>query len=76
MTANQVIFFRPYPFEPGQKIRIEGGNRAGDWEVTAVADKTVTLRCPISGRQFEWPRFCYYVNQQEDVPWPLKDQAP
>lgn len=64
-----VTVFEPYPFVQGQKIRISGGRRAGDWLVIAVSDKTVTLRCPVSGREFAWDRFCYHV-RDEDRPWP------
>lgn len=73
MAGHDVVIFRPYPFKPGQKIRIEGGKRAGDWEVAAVNDRKVTLRCPISGRQFEWDRFCYSVDEAKDIPWPAAD---
>ena len=68
-----VSVFAPYPFYVGQKIRIENSRRAGDWEVAAVDDKTVTLRCPISNKTFEWTRFCYLVADEKDTVWPRKD---
>jgi hypothetical protein len=61
MNKPEILIFKPYPFKPGQKIKIEGGKRAGDWEVIAITDSKVTLRCPVSGREFEWARFCYQV---------------
>lgn len=61
MSSQETLIFKPYPFKAGQKIKIEGGKRAGDWEVIAITDSKVTLRCPISGREFEWARFCYQV---------------
>lgn len=73
MTTYEVTIFRPYPFTPGQKIRIEGGKRAGDWEVLAVSERKVTLRCPVSGREFEWDHFCYLTEERRDEPWPLAD---
>jgi hypothetical protein len=66
---DTVTFFEPYPFVEGQKIRIEGGPRAGDWLVVALTERQVTLPCPISGREFEWDRFCYLVADREAV-WP------
>lgn len=72
MEDNKVTIFEPYPFTAGQKIRIEGGKRAGDWEVVNVTERKVTLRCPISAKEFEWNRFCYFASDQEDAPWPLK----
>jgi hypothetical protein len=75
MVSDTVAVFRQYAFEPGQRIRIEDGRRAGDWEVTAVTDRKVTLRCPISGREFEWAPFCYHVADREGVEWPQADEG-
>lgn len=69
----RVALFRPYPFQPGQKIRIEGGKRGGDWEVVAVGERKMTLRCPISGREFEWDHFCYLLEERDDAIWPLSE---
>jgi len=69
MTEEKVTVFRPYPLTVGQKIRIEGGKRGGDWLVIGVTDRTVTLRCPVSLREFEWSRFCYFVEEQQGA-WP------
>jgi hypothetical protein len=70
MFVDSVLLFRPYPLEVGHKIRIDGGPRQGDWEVIGVGDGKIKLRCPISGREFEWSRFCYFVEEQRSVPWP------
>ncbi|MCB2169901.1 MAG: hypothetical protein KQI78_19745 [Deltaproteobacteria bacterium] len=70
MGTSAVVIFRPYPFEVGQKIYIEDGPRHGDWEVIAVSDRKVTLRCPFSKREFAWNRFCYVAETREDIPWP------
>ena len=71
MTSHDVAIFQPYPFSVGQKIRIVGGNRAGDWEVVALGERKLTLRCPISGREFEWDRFCYLAEERHNEAWPL-----
>ena len=73
MAKETVVVFRHYPFRSGQKIRIEGGLRSGDWEVMSVSAGKVTLRCPISGRQFQWDRFCYFAKEPHGVEWPQKD---
>lgn len=70
MEKYDVTIFEPYSFRAGQKIRIKGGKRNGDWEVIDVSDAKVTLRCPISGRQFEWARFCYLVEERKEELWP------
>ncbi|MBM3497921.1 MAG: hypothetical protein FJX74_04540 [Armatimonadetes bacterium] len=69
---DKVAFFEPYPFAEGQKLRIESGPRAGDWLVVGVTERKVTLRCPISGREFEWDRFCHLVEERE-AEWPAED---
>ena len=73
MAESQVTIFKPYSFQVGQKIRIDGGKRNGDWEVVAVGDAKVTLRCPISGREFEWARFCYWAEDREGEVWPKEE---
>jgi hypothetical protein len=69
---QKVLIFRSYPFRVGQKIFIESGPRRGDWEVLALGDKKVRLRCPISQREVEWDRFCYFVEECDDI-WPHPD---
>lgn len=73
MAEHKVTIFKPYPFSAGQKINIDGGPRNGDWEVVAVSDRKVKLRCPISNREFEWNRFCYFSEEREQVAWPQED---
>ena len=73
MRRDKVITFRPYPFRVGQKIHIDNGPRGGDWEVLDISDRKVRLRCPVSQREFECARFCYFVEEQENVEWPRQD---
>ena len=70
MEKDAVAVFRPYPFKEGQKIYIAEGPRQGDWEVVAVSERKVKLRCPFSKREFEWNRFCYLAETGTDIPWP------
>ena len=70
MTTDRVVIFEPYPFSVGQKIHIKGGPRKGDWEVIHVSERKVRLRCPISQREFEWDRFCYFLGEDDCVQWP------
>ncbi len=71
--GHDVTVFKSYPFTVGQKIRIEGGRRGGDWEIAEVGEHKVTLKCPISQKEFSWANFCYFVDEQENTTWPLKD---
>ncbi len=73
MNIDKVVYFEPYPFSVGQRLNIKGGPRKGDWEVIGVSDKKVKLRCPISKREFEWSRFCYFTEEISGVEWPEKD---
>jgi hypothetical protein len=71
MGKHNVVVFRPYPFEKGQKLHIEFGPRSGDWEVVDVDERKVKLRCPVSFREFEWDRFCYFVELRKGITWPI-----
>jgi len=70
MAQYDVTIFKPYPFKLGQKINIAGGPRRGDWEIIQVTDHKIKLRCPVSLREFEWSRFCYFVEERSGVTWP------
>lgn len=72
MAEERVTVFRPFPLKSGQKIFIDGGPRGGDWEVIEVSERKLKLRCPHSGREVEWDRFCYFV-EECDQPWPQKE---
>ena len=74
MKKHEVIVFKPYPFKVGQKLHIDGGPRNGDWLVIGVSDQKVKLRCPVSLREFEWNRFCYFVEERSGVVWPQEKE--
>ena len=61
--------FAQYPFQVGQKIHIADGPRKGDWEVIAVDGKKVSLRCPVTGFEANWAKFCYFV-EEKSMDWP------
>ncbi|HEB70667.1 MAG TPA: hypothetical protein ENI88_13775 [Desulfobulbus sp.] len=64
-----VLQFSQYPFRVGQKIHIADGPRKGDWEVISVDAGKVGLRCPVTGFEARWPRFCYFV-EESSREWP------
>ena len=69
---HDVTVFKAYPFKVGQKIHIEGGARNGDWEVAGITENKVTLRCPVSHKEFSWAKFCYH-SEDKKMPWPQED---
>ncbi len=54
---HDVTVFRPYTFQVGQKIRIEGSRRNGDWEIAAISEHKITLKCPISKKNLNGRSF-------------------
>ena len=72
MTQAQVTTFRRHPLEPGQKIRILDGPRGGDWLVIGVDERKMQLRCPVSGKEVEWDRFCTVADVLEGEEWPQR----
>jgi len=66
---DSVQRFSQFPFTVGQKIHITDGPRKGDWEVIAVDDKKVGLRCPVTGFEANLARFCYFV-EEKSMEWP------
>jgi len=70
MSKDAIVVFNQYPFKIDQKICIADGPRRGDWEVIGTSERKVKLRCPVSGREFEWDRFCYFSKEQPGREWP------
>ena len=73
MEKCKVSIFKPCSFYKGQKIRIDGGSRNGDWEVVSFTKHNVKLHCPVSVKEFEWDRFCYQVEDRDGVAWPQEE---
>lgn len=72
MSIETVTTFQVVPLESGQKIRILGGPRRGDWLVLEADERKVHLRCPVSGREVEWDRFLSAAGVLEDEEWPKR----
>jgi hypothetical protein len=72
MAKHKVTIFKSYPFQVGQKIRIVGSIREGDWEVADITERKVTLRCPITRKEYTWDLFCYFAEEKDDTPWPVE----
>jgi hypothetical protein len=70
--AENVLLFKPYEFEAGQKIHITGGKRKGDWEIVDYDGEKVTLQCPVSGVKLSVAQFCFFVDE-EIQEWPQKE---
>ncbi len=73
MSKETVTCFERYPLEPDQKIRILDGPRRGDWLVLEVGEKTMRLRCPVSGKEVEWDRFFWFATTLKNEEWPKRD---
>lgn len=69
MKSN-VAVFKAYPFKVGQKIRIEGTIRNGDWEVIDIGENKITIKCPISHKELKCDKFCSFVEERIDEEWP------
>jgi len=69
---QQVSFFKSYPFQKGQKIRLEDSPLKGDWEIVDITPYKITLRCPISKKELTKDRFCFFMEEKE-TQWPKTD---
>jgi hypothetical protein len=74
-AEERVTLFKQFPFVEGEKIRIEDGPRRGDWLVIGLSERKLRLRCPVSGREVEWDRFCYLVEVRAQE-WPRSAAQP
>jgi len=69
----RVIVFKPYPLRVGDRIFIQGGPWAGDWEIIAVGERKIRLRCPVSHKEIERERFFYLVEERDQEIWPQRN---
>lgn len=70
MSIENVVLFERYPLEVGQKIRLSGGGRGGDWLVIGLDEKKMRLKCPVSGKEVEWDRMFAFAKTLENEEWP------
>ncbi len=71
MAEHEVIIFREYPLEVGQKIHIDDGPRRGDWLVTGFSEKKIQLRCPVSGVDIACDRPLCFAEKRWQSEWPV-----
>ncbi|MBN2808106.1 MAG: hypothetical protein JXR80_01295 [Deltaproteobacteria bacterium] len=48
--------FEPYEFTVGERILRRRKGKLEDWDVIAVNDKEVTVKCPFHGMELTWPK--------------------
>ncbi|MBN2332955.1 MAG: hypothetical protein JXO49_02480 [Deltaproteobacteria bacterium] len=53
---SHAIVFTPYPFTVGQRIVRQRNGKNEDWDVIAVTDEEVTVKCPFHGNVLTWKR--------------------
>jgi hypothetical protein len=70
MTEHEVIVFKGYELEVGQKIHIDDGFRRGDWLVIGVGERKIKLRCPVSGVEIEWEKPFFLAEKRRQEEWP------
>lgn len=71
MAENEVIIFREYSLEVGQKIHIGDGSRRGDWLVTGFSERKIQLRCPVSGVEIACDMPLCFVEKRRQPEWPI-----
>jgi hypothetical protein len=72
LATDTATTFHLVPLEPGQKIRILGVPRGGDWLVLDADDRKMRVRRPVSGKEVEWDRFLTVAEVLESEEWPKR----
>ncbi len=58
--SDQATVFEPYPFRVGERILRRRQGKLEDWDVIAVTDKEVTVKCPFHGMELTWKRSSFW----------------
>ena len=71
MAEHEVIVFKEYQLEVGQKIHIADGFRRGDWLVIGCGERKIQLRCPVSGIEIECDKTFFFAEKRRQPNWPV-----
>ena len=64
--SNQATIFEPYRFTVGERILRRRKGKLEDWDVIAVNDDEVTVKCPIHGMELTWKRNHFWYSGDSD----------
>ena len=64
--SNQPTIFEPYQFTVGERILRRRKGKLEDWNVIAVNDDEVTVKCPIHGMELTWKRNHFWYGGDSD----------
>ena len=64
--SNQPTIFEPYRFTVGERILRRRKEKLEDWDVIAVSDDEVTVKCPIHGMELTWKRNHFWYSGDSD----------
>ena len=70
MASHEVLVFKEFPLEIGQKIHIADGFRHGDWLVTGSSERKIQLRCPVSGKEIVCEKTFFFAEKKLQGKWP------
>lgn len=71
MPKHEVIIFREYQLQVGQKIHIADGFRQGDWLIIGCGERKIKLRCPVSGKEIECDKTFFFAEKRLQKKWPV-----
>ena len=64
--SYRTTIFEPYPFRVGERIKRRRKGKLEDWDVIAVTDDEVTVKCPFHGMELTWKRNQFWFAGDSD----------
>jgi len=64
--SYRTTIFEPYPFRVGERIKRRRKGKLEDWDVIAVSDDEVTVKCPFHGMELTWKRSQFWFAGDSD----------
>ncbi len=64
--SKQPTIFEPYQFTIGERILRRRKGKLEDWDVIALSDDDVTVKCPFHGMELTWKRNHFWLEIDSD----------
>ncbi len=71
--SDKATVFEPYPFKIGERILRRRKGKLEDWDVIAVDNTEITVKCPFHGMELTWKRSDFWYGGETEAPASSED---
>ena len=64
--SDKPTIFEPYQFTIGERILRRRKGKLEDWDVIAISDDEITVKCPFHGMELTWGKNHFWFSGDSD----------